>query len=126
MPREKEQPFRSLILASPLEPTTRKRYAVFSTELPLRLCIGLWLTDLPHAGMGNFIYMPGSHRNQDFEQYYTHESVPGEVPLVVPAGTMTVMHCGTWHRVDVNKTDVIRKNIFVSHNVPAERGAWRL
>ena len=33
MPREKEQPFRRLILASPLEPTTRKRYAVFSVLL---------------------------------------------------------------------------------------------
>lgn len=90
-------------------------YAVFSTELPLRLCIGLWLTELPHAGMGNFIYMPGSHRNQEFEQYYTHDSVPGEVPLVVPAGSMTVMHCGVWHRVDVNHSDTIRKNMFVSY-----------
>jgi hypothetical protein len=91
-------------------------YAVFSQELPLRLCIGYWLTELPHTGMGNFIYMPGSHREQEFKQYYTHESVPGEVPLVVPAGTMTVMHCGTWHRVDVNETDVLRKNLFVSYS----------
>ena len=90
-------------------------YAVFSPELPLRLCIGYWLTDLPHPGMANFIYMPGSHRTQEFEHYYTHESVPGEVPLCVPAGTITVMHCGTCHRVDVNETDVLRKNIFVSY-----------
>ena len=91
-------------------------YGVFSPHLPLRLCIGYWLTDLPRTGMANFIYMPGSHRNQEFEHYYTHESVPGEVPLVVPAGTLTVMHCGTWHRVDVNQTDVLRKNVFVSYS----------
>ena len=90
-------------------------YAVFSPRLPMRLCIGYWLTDLPQKEMANFIYMPGSHRSQEFQQYYTHESVPGEETLCVPAGTMTVMHCGTWHRVDPNKTDVVRKNIFVSY-----------
>ena len=90
-------------------------YATFSPVLPLRLCIGYWLTDLPRTGMANFIYMPGSHKSPEFEPYYTHRSVPGEEALCVPAGTITVMHCGIWHRVDVNETDTVRKNIFISY-----------
>ena len=90
-------------------------YATFSPVLPLRLCIGYWLTDLPRTGMANFIYLPGSHKSPEFEPYYTHRSVPGEEALCVPAGTITVMHCGTWHRVDVNETDTVRKNIFISY-----------
>jgi hypothetical protein len=65
--------------------------------------------------MGNFVYMPGSHRSQYFDHYDTHESVPGEKILKVKRGTMTIMHCDTWHRVEPNNTDVLRKNIFLAY-----------
>ncbi len=88
-------------------------YGVFAPELPLQVKISYWLTDLPHSKMGNFVYMPGSHRSQTFAHYTTHESVPGEKILCVPAGTMALMHCNTWHRVEPNESDVVRKNIFL-------------
>ena len=28
---------------------------------------------------------------------------------------MTIIHCGLWHRVEVNKSSIERKNIFVSY-----------
>ena len=90
-------------------------FGVFAPELPLQLKIGYWLTDLPDSKMGTFVYMPGSHRAQYFEQYTTHESVPGEKTLRVPRGTMTLTHCNTWHRVEPNESDVTRKNIFLAY-----------
>ena len=90
-------------------------YGVFVTDLPLQIKISYWLTDLPDAEMGNFVYMPGSHRSQYFDAYDTHDSVPGEKILKVKRGTMTLMHCNTWHRVEPNNTDVLRKNIFLAY-----------
>ena len=77
-------------------------YSVYVPELPMQVKISYWLTDLPEAGMGNFVYMPGSHRTPYFDFYDTHDSVPGEKILCVKKGTMTLMHCNTWHRVEPN------------------------
>ena len=55
-------------------------YAVFSTELPLRLCVGLWLTDLPHAGMGNFIYMPAVIETRNSTNTTLTRASPGKSP----------------------------------------------
>jgi len=90
-------------------------YRVFSPELPLRMSVGYWLTDLPAPRMGNFVYVPGSHRWQRLEQYHTHDSAPGEEILCVEAGTLTVYDGNLWHRVEPNETDVERKNFFLSY-----------
>ncbi|MBT5831855.1 MAG: hypothetical protein HOH77_16845 [Candidatus Latescibacteria bacterium] len=90
-------------------------YGVFAPELPMQVKIAYWLTDLPEAEMGNFVYMPGSHRSQYMDAYDTHDSVPGEKILKVRRGTMTLMHCNTWHRVEPNNSDVLRKNIFLAY-----------
>ena len=90
-------------------------YGVFSPRLPMQIKIGYWLTDLPHPKMGNFVCMPGSHRQQYLDGYTTHESMPGEKILRCRAGTMTIMHCGLWHRVEPNESDVVRKNIFLAY-----------
>jgi len=90
-------------------------YGVFSPTLPLQIKVGYWLTDLPRAEMGNFVYMPGSHKEQYFSGYDTHNSLPGEVILKVPAGTMTIMHGSIWHRVEPNLSDVTRKNLFLAY-----------
>lgn len=90
-------------------------YGVYAPEMPIQIKVSYWLTDLPEAGMGNFVYMPGSHRSQYFDYYDTHESVPGEKILTVKKGTMTLMHCNTWHRVEPNNTDQVRKNIFLAY-----------
>lgn len=90
-------------------------YGVFSPTLPMQTKIAYWLTDLPHPKMGNFVCMPGSHRQQYFEGFMQDTSVPGEKVLCCPRGTMTMMHCGLWHRVEPNLSDVVRKNIFLTY-----------
>ncbi len=90
-------------------------YGVFSPELPLQIKVGYWLTDLPAPRMGNFVYVPGSHRTHYIEGYDTHDSLPGERVVTLRAGTMTLMHASLWHRVDPNESDVTRKNIFYAY-----------
>jgi len=90
-------------------------YGVFSPYLPLQIKVGYWLTDLPHERMGNFVYMPGSHRTEYLDQYDTHEPAPGEKVLEVRAGTMTIMYHSLWHRVEPNESDVTRMNLFLAY-----------
>jgi hypothetical protein len=90
-------------------------YGVFAPALPMQIKISYWLTDLPEPRMGNFVYMPGSHKSQEMDAYTTHESVSGERILCCKRGTMTMMHCGTWHRVEPNESDTVRKNIFLAY-----------
>ncbi len=90
-------------------------YRVFAPTLPMQVKISYWLTDLPRPKMGNFVYMPGSHNTDRFDAYNTHESVPGEKITCPPRGTITLMHCNLWHRVEPNESDVLRKNIFLAY-----------
>ncbi|MDP6018316.1 MAG: phytanoyl-CoA dioxygenase family protein [Candidatus Latescibacteria bacterium] len=90
-------------------------YGVFSPRLPLQIKIGYWLTDLPEDNMGNLVVVPGSHREQYFDPYDTHESVDGELIVKVKAGTLTVMHSSIWHRVEPNTSATARKNIFYAY-----------
>ena len=90
-------------------------YQIFSPVLPLQIKVGYWLTDLTAPKMGNFVYMPGSHRQQYFDGYDTHNSLPGEKILQVPAGSMTIMHGAIWHRVEANESTVTRKNLFMAY-----------
>jgi len=100
-------------------------YGVFGNHLPFQLKVGYWLTDHLEAGMGNLVVMPGSHRWQHFEGYDTHESIPGEVVMRLKKGSMTLLHCGCWHRVETNDSDVVRENIYVTYSpawlVPEDR-----
>lgn len=90
-------------------------YQVFSPELPLQIKVGYWLTDLTAPKMGNFVFMPGSQQSQYFEGYDTHDSLPGEQILQVPAGSMTIMHGSIWHRVEANESSITRKNLFLAY-----------
>ncbi len=90
-------------------------YSVFSPSLPMQIKVGLWLTDLPRAKMGNIVIRPGSQHEQYFEGYDTHDSAPDELVLCVPRGTMTLLNCNVWHRVEPNESDVVRKNIFLAY-----------
>jgi hypothetical protein len=90
-------------------------YGVY-TDQPMQIKLGLWLTDLPEAGMGNFVCLPGSHRKQTLDAYTTRDSLEGEHILTCAAGTITLMHGSLWHRVEDNTTDIPRKNIFLSYS----------
>jgi len=91
-------------------------YQVFSPDLPLQLKIAYWLTDVPRPRMGNLVIVPGSHRQQYFDAYDTHESVPGELILTPKAGSMLVMNASVWHRVETNETEHVRANIFLTYS----------
>jgi Phytanoyl-CoA dioxygenase (PhyH) len=90
-------------------------YQVFSPDLPCQIKVGYWLTDLPRPGMGNIVMRPRSQHQQYFEHYDTHERVPDELVLCVPCGTITLMNCNVWHRVEPNESDVVRRNYFIAY-----------
>ena len=90
-------------------------YRVFSPQLPLQVRVGYWLTDVLKPEDGALVVMPGSHRQQYLEQYTTHEKAPGEKPLLVPAGSITLHPCDLWHRVETNLGPSVRKNLYLSY-----------
>jgi ectoine hydroxylase-related dioxygenase (phytanoyl-CoA dioxygenase family) len=90
-------------------------YQVFAPDLPCQIKVAYWLTDLPRPRMGNLVMRPRSQRQQYFEYYDTHESVPDELVVCVSRGTILLMNCNVWHRVEPNDTDVVRQNIFLAY-----------
>ena len=90
-------------------------YHVFSPRLPLQIKIGYWLTDLPEEQMGNLVVLKGSQREQYLNAYDTHETVDGQFVIKVKRGTMSIMHSSIWHQVQVNNSDVTRKNFFMAY-----------
>lgn len=90
-------------------------FQAFGARLPFRVKIAYWLTDLTTTDMGNFTYLPGSHRDDVFAGYHTHEPWPGEVQVLAPAGSLSMMWGGLWHRVAPNDSETIRKNVFLEY-----------
>ena len=90
-------------------------YQVFSPDLPCQIKVAYWLTDVPRPGMGNIVIRPGSQRQQYFDHYDTHDSVADELVVCVPRGTIMLMNCNVWHRVEPNQSDTVRKNIFLAY-----------
>jgi hypothetical protein len=90
-------------------------YAAFAPKAPLQVKIGYWLTEMPNPGMGNLVYVPGSHRKQYFDAYNTHENVIGEVSLCVRRGTLTLMDCALWHRTAPNDSSTTRMNLYLGY-----------
>jgi hypothetical protein len=90
-------------------------YRTFS-RWPLKVRVGYWLTDVTRPDMGNFTYVPGSHDPELRHDYVGRESVPEERTLCVEAGTVMVMSGDVWHRVAHNRSDSVRKNLFISYS----------
>jgi hypothetical protein len=90
-------------------------YQVYSPTLPCQIKVAYWLTDLPNPKMGNLVMRPRSQNQQYSEHYDTHNKADDELILCVPRGTITLMNCNVWHRVEPNETDVLRKNIFLAY-----------
>lgn len=90
-------------------------YRVFSPDLPLKLRIGYWLTNVPETEMGNYVYVPGSHKADYDREHSGTGDVPGQEVICGPAGTMTVAHANIWHRIDPNFSDRTRITIFLTY-----------
>jgi hypothetical protein len=90
-------------------------YAAFAPKAPLQVKVGYWLTDMTKPRMGNLVYVPGSHRQQYFDAYDTHEEVAGEEFLCVRRGSLTLMDCALWHRTASNDSDITRMNLYLGY-----------
>jgi hypothetical protein len=90
-------------------------YGVYAPRLPLQLKVAYWLTDLPHADMGNLVVAPGSQKSQKFAAYTKAEDVPGQMPVCVPAGTMMLINGNIFHTVQPNESRVTRYNLFYTY-----------
>jgi hypothetical protein len=90
-------------------------YRVFSPDLPLKLRVGYWLTDVPEPNMGNYVYVPGSHRDVYEQEHSGVGEVQGQEVICGKAGTMTVAHANVWHRIDPNLSDRTRITIFLTY-----------
>jgi phytanoyl-CoA dioxygenase PhyH len=90
-------------------------FRVFSPILPLKLRIGYWLTDVDKPLMGNYVYIPGSHKPEYDGEHSGNGDVPGQVTICGSAGTITVAHANLWHRIDPNESDRTRITIFLTY-----------
>jgi hypothetical protein len=90
-------------------------FQAFGARLPFRVKVAYWLTDLTEPDMGNFTYIPGSHHTDRFDSYHTHEPHRDEVQVRVPAGSISLMWGGLWHRVAPNDSAATRKNLFFEY-----------
>ena len=61
------------------------------------------------AEMGPTIVVPGTQfRNAPTDRMRTYSNIRGQVPLVVPAGTVAVCHYDVWHGTAANRSAVRR------------------
>ena len=90
-------------------------YAAFAPKAPLQVKVGYWLTDVHKPGMGNLVYVPGSHRRQYFSAYDTHEVAVGEESLCIRRGALTLMDCALWHRTAPNDSTATRVNLYLGY-----------
>jgi hypothetical protein len=90
-------------------------YRVFSPHLPLKLRFGYWLTDLPESRMGNYVYVPGSHR-ESYEEEHSGNGFSSQQRVICGnAGTLSIAHANVWHRIDPNESDRTRITIFLTY-----------
>ncbi|HVJ64668.1 MAG TPA: phytanoyl-CoA dioxygenase family protein [Bdellovibrionota bacterium] len=90
-------------------------FHLFSEALPMRIKVGIYMSDVTKEKWGNLIYIPGSHRWPHLEQYKTHEKHPEERQLKVEAGTIVLMYSGLWHRVAENTGPHTRRNLYLEY-----------
>jgi hypothetical protein len=90
-------------------------YRVFSPDLPLKLRVGYWLTDVPEPQMGNYVYVPGSHKSDYEPEHSGNGEVADQEVICGSAGTLTVAHANVWHRIAPNLSDRTRITIFLTY-----------
>ena len=111
----------------------------------LQIKVGFFLSDVDGTDMGNLCVIPGSHRNgfpkvpqglehalkitsyADFREVEEIDrGVPGARQIMVQAGDAVAMHCGVFHCVVRNTSNVRRKNLYYSYGPMWKRAGDRI
>jgi ectoine hydroxylase len=77
----------------------------------MSLKVGYFLTDLPHAGMGNLAVVPGSHR--DGRPDWSLDDEHNAIEIVADAGDAVIFDRRLWHAASTNTSD--RTRVFVTY-----------
>jgi hypothetical protein len=99
------------------------------------MLLGIFLSDVPHAGMGNLHVWPGTHRlyEQYFRDHGPQSLLQGLPPVAMPepeamtgrAGDAVLVHYQTAHGVGPNISPYVRYTIFFRlHHVDHETLHW--
>ncbi len=74
--------------------------------------VGVYLLDMV-AASGPLLVIPGSHRRgREPSAAEVAQRLPGEVPLLVPAGSAVAFHGRLWHTASANSRDEARRALF--------------
>ena len=84
-----------------------------SLEPPrISMKVGYVLTDTLEPGMGNFVCLPGSHRNRQFPGSDRSRLTNEAVQVCAPAGSAIFFDRRLWHSPSLNVSDETRYMIF--------------
>jgi hypothetical protein len=90
-------------------------FKAYSPRIPLRIKVGIALTDCQVADAGNLIVLPQSHRTDMIPEYQTHLDRPDQLQVKMKAGDVIFMYEGLWHRVASNQSEQPRKVIYLEY-----------
>lgn len=99
---------------------------------PLMLSVQYFLTPLLDESMGNFTYVPGSHRldfpidpdnlaGRQSDGYVQGRHIEGRVQLRVDAGDTVIFPHSLWHGVSANTSHTARKTLIYSYSLSCLR-----
>jgi hypothetical protein len=84
----------------------------YQSENALVVNTGIYLLDMVESN-GPLFIIPGSHRREcEPTESEVESMLPGEIPLLVPAGSAVVFHGRTWHTSSSNLSEQPRRALF--------------
>lgn len=90
-------------------------FKAYAPKVPLRIKVGIALTDCQAPNSGNLIVIPQSHRVDMIPEYQTHKDRPDQLQVQMGAGDVIFMYEGLWHRVASNQSNLPRKVIYLEY-----------
>lgn len=84
----------------------------YACDDPLVVNVGIYLLDMTQPG-GPLLVIPGSQRRgREPNGDEVAARLPGELPLVLPAGSAVVFHGRLWHTASANSRSEPRRSLF--------------
>jgi ectoine hydroxylase-related dioxygenase (phytanoyl-CoA dioxygenase family) len=82
----------------------------------MSLKVAYFLTDVSEPGRGNFVVLPGSHRQDTITRPADGSNdLPGAVPILAEAGDAVVFDRRLWHMRGDNRSTITRKALFLAY-----------